>query len=432
MASPGPREIALQVMLQLFEQGRSLDHIFAGDWYRGLPGAPRDLALSRELAYGLCRWYYALSAQLALRLDKPLRKRDRDVEIMLLLGLYQLLVMRTPAHAAVNETVAMARQRRKAWAGALINAVLRGVVRDGAALDQNPAAAYPQWMRARIEADWNEQAASVMSAGNARAPMTLRVDTRQIAREALLRQLADLEIEASPHPVVACAISLASPCGVERIPGFEAGRVSVQDAAAQLAALLLDCEPGQRVLDACAAPGGKSAHLLQRVDDLRLDALDIDAGRLDAVVQNLRRTGRDARLLHGDAAAPEDWFDGEPYDRILVDAPCTASGVVRRHPDIKLLRRESDIMALVERQRRIMDACWQLLKPGGKMLYGTCSIFRGENETQVEAFLRRHGDASEIPLQNQDWGQQRGAGRQILSGEHDMDGFYYALLWKSD
>jgi 16S rRNA (cytosine967-C5)-methyltransferase len=185
------------------------------------------------------------------------------------------------------------------------------------------------------------------------------------------------------------------------------------------------------VLDACAAPGGKTAHLLQCADDLRLDALDSDASRLESVSQNLRRIGRDARLIHGDAGAPDDWFDGEYYDRILVDAPCSASGVIRRHPDIKLLRRESDIINLVERQRRIMDACWQLLKPGGKMLYSTCSIFRAENESQVEAFLHRHAGAAEIPLRERDWGQLRQPGRQIPTGDHDMDGFYYALLQRT-
>jgi 16S rRNA (cytosine967-C5)-methyltransferase len=431
MASPGPRGIALQVMLQLFERGRSLDDIFASEWYRGLSGESRDLALSRELAYGLCRWYYRLAALLAQRLDKPLRKRDRDVEIILLLGLYQLLVMRTPPHAAVNETVAMARQRRKSWARSLINAVLRGVVRDGVALDDDPAAAYPGWMRARIESDWGERAVSVMAAGNARAPMTLRVDTHRVGREDMLRQMSELGIEARAHDIVPCAITLASPCSVERIPGFAEGRVSVQDAAAQLAAILLDAEPGQHVLDACAAPGGKTAHLLQCADDLRLDALDSDASRLESVSQNLRRIGRDARLIHGDAGAPDDWFDGEYYDRILVDAPCSASGVIRRHPDIKLLRRESDIINLVERQRRIMDACWQLLKPGGKMLYSTCSIFRAENESQVEAFLHRHAGAAEIPLRERDWGQLRQPGRQIPTGDHDMDGFYYALLQRT-
>ena len=432
MASRGPREIALQVMLQLLERGRSLDDIFASDWYRGLPGDPRDLALSRELAFGLCRWYLPLSAILAERLDKPLRARDRDVELMLLLGLYQLLFMRTPAHAAVNESVALARRRRKAWAGGLINALLRGVIRDRVEYDDDPGAAYPDWMRQRIEADWTESAPALLAAGNARAPMTLRVDLPRVSREAFLAQLDENEIEASAHGIVPSAVNLASPCAVDRIPGFAEGRVSVQDAAAQLAAPLLDCAPGQHVLDACAAPGGKSAHLLQATGNLRLDALDIDADRLERVAQNLRRIGREARLICGDAGKPDGWCDGEAYDRILVDAPCSASGVIRRHPDIRLLRCESDIIALVERQSQILDACWRLLKPGGKMLYSTCSVFRIENELQVAGFLRRHDDALEIPLTDRHWGQRRDPGRQLLSGEHDMDGFYYALLQRKE
>ncbi len=430
MASLSPREIALRVMLQLLDRGRSLDDIFASDWYRGLAGEARDLALSRELAYGLCRWYLPLSAIVAERLDKPLRNKDRDVELMLMLGLYQLLIMKTPAHAAVNESVALARRRRKQWAKGLINAVLRGAIRDGVALDTDPAAAYPQWMRQRILDDWGKAAPDLMSAGNGRAPMTLRVDIRQVNRDEYITQLRANDIEATAHAEVSTAVNLSSPCAVERLPGFTEGKVSVQDAAAQLAAVLLDCRPGMRVLDACAAPGGKSAHLLQTSDDLDLVALDVDADRLDSVSQNLQRIGRSAQLIRGDAAKPGEWHQGDAFDRILVDAPCSASGVIRRHPDIRLLRRESDILSLVDRQRQILDACWQLLKPGGKMLYSTCSIFRAENELQIESFLQRHSNAFEIPLNDERWGRQRDPGRQILTGEQDMDGFYYALLRK--
>lgn len=428
MATPGPRGIALKVMLQLLEQGRSLDDLFNSDWFRELPDAPRDLAMSRELAYGLCRWFYPLSALVAERLDKPLRQRDRDVEVVLMLGLYQLLRMRTPAHAAVNESVRLVKHRGKAWAGGLINAVLRAVVREGLELSDDPSVTYPEWMQRQLLQDWEDSALDLMAAGNQRAPMTLRIDTSQVSRDEILQALADRDIEAAAHACVETAISLASPCQVDRLPGFAEGSLSVQDAAAQLAAPLLDCHPGMRVLDACAAPGGKTVHLLQSVDGLTLDALDIDAGRIEAVAQNLQRTGRKARLLVGDAAVPEPWFDGGAYDRILIDAPCSASGVIRRHPDIRLLRRESDIMPLVERQAHILDACWQLLKPGGQMLYSTCSIFRAENEAQVDAFLARQDDATEVPLDRLAWARSGQHGRQILTGEHDMDGFYYALL----
>ena len=270
-----------------------------------------------------------------------------------------------------------------------------------------------------------------MEAGNQRAPMTLRVDTRQEPRETIVQRLNHDGIEASAHPIVETAINLASPSSVDWLPGFAEGRLSVQDAAAQLAAPLLDCQPGMHVLDACAAPGGKTAHLLQSADQLTLDALDIDTVRLERVKQNLQRINRQARLMVGDAETPATWFDGTDYDRILVDAPCSASGVIRRHPDIKLLRRESDVTRLVERQQRILDACWQLLKPGGKMLYSTCSIFKVENEAQVSGFVACHADCVELPLDSYGFGQVTAHGRQILTGDHDMDGFYYALLQRN-
>ena len=430
MAATSPRETALQVMLQLLERGRSLDDILASEWFQGLTLEPRDLGFSRELAYGLCRWYYALAELLAARLDKPLRARDRDIEIILLIGLYQLTIMQTPAHAAVNESVELVKRRGKAWASGLVNAVLRGAVRDETDLgDANPARAYPDWMRSRIENDWGDQAPAVFGAGNARAPMTLRVDCGQIARDSVIQQLAEQDMVACAHRV-STAIVLDTPCDPARLPGFTEGLISVQDAAAQLAAELLDCEPGMRVLDACAAPGGKSAHLLQLYPAITLDALDIDADRMQRVEQNLTRIGRAARLLVGDAADPGPWFDGDTYARILVDAPCSASGVIRRHPDIKLLRRESDIMPLAERQRRILDACWRLLQPGGQMLYATCSIFSKENEAQIAAFLQSHADSREVRL-NDSWGAERPHGRQIMPGEDGMDGFFYALLAKT-
>ena len=431
MASSGPREIALQVMLQLCQQGRSLDDSFAESRVRDFSLEPRDLAMSRELAYGLCRWFPALSRLLSERLEKPLRAKDRDVELTLLLGLYQLLFMRVPAHAAVNESVRLVKRRRKHWAAGLINAVLRGVIREQIDLSDKSIESYPEWMRQQLQRDWDSSASSIMTAGNQRAPMTLRVDVGRHSREDVLQQMTGRNIEAVAHPVVETAINLESPCNVDQLPGFAEGRLSVQDAAAQLAAPLLDCQPGMRVLDACAAPGGKTAHLLQATDGLTLDALDIDSERLELVAQNLRRIDRDARLVTGDAEAPDSWYDGEPYDRILVDAPCSASGVIRRHPDIKLLRRESDIIALVERQRRILDGCWQLLKPGGKMLYSTCSMFKAENESQVAAFVARHPDCAELSLDRHTWGQAARHGRQILTGDHHMDGFYYALLQRN-
>jgi 16S rRNA (cytosine967-C5)-methyltransferase len=382
--SVNPRWIAVQAILQVLDQGRSLDEIFNSDWYQSLVLEKRDRALSRELVFGFCRWYFALSTLLASRLQKPLRARDRDIEVILILGLYQLLVMNTDPHAAVNETVKLALAQKKSWARGLVNALLRGVIRDKIVLDSSsPAQAYPDWIMSRIRRDWGEQAEQVLIQGNNRPPMTLRVDTRQASIDNVIASLRSAGIEADRYDVVATAIELSSPCEVSQLPGFEQGILSVQDAAAQIAASVLACRSGARVLDACAAPGGKTAHLLQQYEDIKLDALDSSEVRLERLRQNLQRIDKSARILIGDAASPEAWFDGDNYDCILVDVPCSASGVMRRHPDIKLLRRESDIMPLLAQQRKILDALWRLLKPGGKMLYSTCSVFKDENEVQI-------------------------------------------------
>lgn len=427
-----PRWVALRVILQVVEHGRSLDDIFQSDWFQSLTLSRRDQGLVREIAFGLCRWYFSLSSLLRQRLQKPLRARDRDIETVLLIGLYQLLVMRTDSHAAVNETVKLALAQKKKWAKGLVNALLRGVIRDKIELDKNAGAeAYPDWMRARVEADWGEQAESILLAGSERPPMTLRVDTRQSDIDTLMARLAADGILATRHAFVDTAILLQTPCDVTQLPGFEQGLLSVQDAAAQLAAPCLGCAPGARVLDACAAPGGKTLHLLQSYADIEVDALDSSESRLQLLRQNLQRAGQSARIMVGDAASPRDWFDGRGYDAVLADLPCSASGVLRRHPDIKLLRRESDIMPLLAQQGRMLQALWTVVKPGGKMLFSTCSIFKEENEIQVARFLQQQSDATEVSLDGVEWGEPRVHGRQILSGTDNMDGFYYALLTRS-
>jgi 16S rRNA (cytosine967-C5)-methyltransferase len=431
MKSDNPRWIALQVVLQVVDKGRSLDDILNSSWYQSLTASARDLALSRELAFGVCRWYFALSTLLSARLQKPLRERDRDIEIILLLGLYQLLIMKTGAHAAVNETVNLTKAQQKPWARGLINAVLRNVVREAVELDDDlKSQAYPDWILGRIGRDWREQAEQLLIRGNDRPPMTLRVDIRQTGVDAVISRLAADGIEAVRHQRLESAIELPNPCEVTRLAGFAQGLLSVQDAAAQIAAGLLVCKPGTRVLDACAAPGGKAMHLLQQYDDILLEVLDSSESRLERVQQNLTRIGKSAQLLVGDASKPDSWFAGDNYDAIMADVPCSASGVMRRHPDIKLLRRESDIMPLLALQRKILDALWRLLKPGGEMLYCTCSIFKEENEVQIAKFLERHPNCVEVELLDVDWGQQRPHGRQILTGSDNMDGFYYALLSK--
>jgi len=293
---------------------------------------------------------------------------------------------------------------------------------------------HPEWLLARLQADWPEAWQEIVAANNARAPMTLRVNLAQGDREAYLAVLQTEGIDAGPVAAVDTAVQLADAMPVDGLPGSAAGGVSVQDAAAQLAAGLLGAEPGQWILDARAAQGGKTAHILEGLTaqggTAELVALDSDARRMGRVAETLDRLALSADLRVADAADLAAWSEGESFDRILLDAPCSGTGVIRRHPDIKLLRRESDIGTLVTTQARLLDRLWSVLKPGGRLVYATCSVLRAENTAQIEAFLARQADAQEQPLAA-DWGRPQTAGRQILPGEADMDGFYYAVLEKS-
>lgn len=393
----------------------------------------QDRAFIQALCYGVIRHYYRLDCILRQLLHKPLK--DADVRALALIGLYQLAFMRVKTHAAVAETVgAMA---KKPGAKGLLNAVLRNYLRQRETLeakadsDKTAALLHPAWLIRRIEQDWPEQAETILAANNRHPPFVLRVNALHGSRDAYLARLAEQQISALPAVACNTAIMLEKPQAVEQLPGFEQGDVSVQDCAAQLAAELLDVQPGQRVLDICAAPGGKTAHILETQPQLQeLLAVDVDAGRLQRVHENLHRLRLNAQLLAADAAHPETWWDGRPFQRILLDAPCSALGVIRRHPDIKLLRRPEDIAQLAALQRSILDAAWTLLAPGGRLLYATCSVLKQENENQIAAFLTRHADADEEPIRAA-WGIERPYGRQILPGNaDDTDGFYYARLRK--
>ena len=389
--------------------------------------------MARALCYGTLRWRPRLQALVGQLLHKPLRDRDADIEALLLMGLFQLLEMNIPPHAAVGETVAAAQALKKPWARGLLNAALRRFQRESTMLlesvDQRDAArlAHPGWMLKRLRADWPDAWAAIAQANNRRAPMTLRVNTLRMSVSAYAARLAAMQIPSRPHPHAETALVLEQPVEVQRLPGFAEGWVSVQDAAAQYAAPLLDPQPGERILDACAAPGGKTAHLLERTHhQARVTALDINPERLHVVETNLARLNLSAALIAGDAAAPETWWDGEPFDRILIDAPCSAAGIIRRRPDIKSLRRDADIPALAARQQTILNTLWPLLRPGGRLLYATCSVFKAENETVAQRFTQEHADA--VPALPQDiaWGQASGPGRQVFPGEDDVDGFFYA------
>ena len=430
-----PRLTAIANLAAVALDGRSLDSVLAGNSKL----SDQDRAFAADLSYGLCRWYRQLHALIAARLNKPLRDKDRDIHFLLMLGAYQLLHGNTPPHAAVSTSVDLTRALDKEWAGKLVNAILRGIQREKDQADSplwrqiggdlSLRFAQPKWFVKAIQKAWPGREEAILDALQQRAPMTLRLDTRRQGREEYLARLGESAIAAQALDAVPTAVVLEKPLPVQRIPGFEQGLVSVQDAGAQLAAQLLDVQPGQRILDACAAPGGKTGHILELADDLAVTAVDVDARRLQRVDENLQRLQRGAEVLAADAAQPpQAWLD-QPFDRILIDAPCSATGVMRRHPDIRLLRRRDDIDNLATRQAAILDALWPCLRPGGKLLYATCSLIPQENHRQVEAFLQRSGDAHEIDLED-NWGLACPVGRQTLPGEMTMDGFYYALLEK--
>ncbi|GFO71648.1 16S rRNA (cytosine967-C5)-methyltransferase [Bathymodiolus japonicus methanotrophic gill symbiont] len=410
--------------------GRSLTATLESVWEN--VSDAQDRAFIQALCYGTVRQYYRLEFILNQLLNKPIKDKDVQIKALALLGLYQLKYMRVKDHAAVSETVAV--MKKKQWAKALLNAVLRRYLREQdeleALADKHVAYAHPDWMIKAIKADWGSEAKQIFFASNCTPPMTLRVNARFCQRDTYLTMLAEQEIAASATEHSEQGIILETPVAVDKLPKFTAGWVSVQDAAAQLAAGLLDVQTGDRVLDVCAAPGGKTAHILECQPEVKsMLAIDIDAQRLVRVKENLTRLQLDADLLAADATHPENWWDGVPFERILLDAPCSALGVVRRHPDIKLLRRAEDIVQLQALQQRILQAGWKMLAPGGVLLYVTCSILQDENESQVERFLQQQNDAQELVIAA-DWGTMRPFGRQILTGSQVMDGFYYARLQK--
>jgi 16S rRNA (cytosine967-C5)-methyltransferase len=395
----------------------------------------RDRSLLQQLCYGTLRQGPRLQAILAKLLDKPLRDKDRDIQGLLLCGLYQLDDMRIPDHAAVAATVGATRALKKHWAKGVSNAVLRRYLREReqiqASLDEAASACHPPWLYKKLMRQWPAAAPAIIATNNQQPPMTLRVNGARLPRQAYLEKLAGEGIAATPGHHSPCAIVLDQPLDVLELPGFSDGEASVQDEAAQLAALLLQAAPGERVLDACAAPGGKTCHILELQPELEeLVAMDVDELRLARVAENLERLDLQATLLPGDASQPPAQLQTESFDRILVDAPCSASGVIRRHPDVKLLRRESDIPQLAEQQLEILQGLWPLLKSGGSLLYATCSVLHEENSRVVERFLATQEKAQLSPL-TCDWGEATAYGRQMLPSVEGPDGLFYALLRKT-
>ena len=396
----------------------------------------RDRGLTQDLAFGTARWQPRLSALANKLLQKPFKAADADVEALLLVGLYQLLYTRIPAHAAIGETVGCADKLKKPWAKALLNAVLRNAQRESETLltelEHDPVVrtAHPRWLQKSLKAFWPEQWEAICAANNAHPPMILRVNRRHHSRDAYLQLLIEADIEAQPCTFSQDGIVLAEACDVRNLPGFAEGWISVQDEAAQLAADLLDLAPGQRVLDACCAPGGKTCHILEVEPKLAgVVAVDLEAKCLVRVRENLERLGLSAELIAADGRDTATWWDGKPFQRILLDAPCSATGVIRRHPDIKLTRQPDDIAALATLQGELLDAMWPTLDVGGILLYATCSTLPTENTEVIEAFLARTPGARELDIAGQ-FGLKQPHGRQLLAQQGGHDGFYYAKLIK--
>ncbi|WLG84971.1 16S rRNA (cytosine(967)-C(5))-methyltransferase RsmB [Pseudomonas cucumis] len=396
----------------------------------------RDRGFTQDLAFGTARWQPRLSALAAKLLQKPFKAADADVEALLLVGLYQLLYTRVPAHAAIGETVGCADKLKKPWAKALLNAVLRRAQRESEALlaelEHDPVVrtAHPRWLQKSLKAFWPEQWEAICAANNAHPPMILRVNRRHHTRDAYLGLLTEAGIAATPCVYSRDGIVLDTATDVRSLPGFAEGWISVQDEAAQLAADLLDLAPGQRVLDACCAPGGKTCHILEAEPELAgVVAVDLEAKRLVRVRENLERLGLSAELIAADGRDTATWWDGKPFQRILLDAPCSATGVIRRHPDIKLTRQPDDIAALAMLQGELLDAMWITLEVGGILLYATCSTLPTENTEVIEAFLARTSGARELDIASQA-GIKQPHGRQLLAQEGGHDGFYYAKLIK--
>jgi 16S rRNA (cytosine967-C5)-methyltransferase len=450
-----PRLIATHIIHRVIYHGESLRPLLAEN------EAATD-SLVRDLCFGSLRWHERLSAVLNTLMPKPLKKKDKDVECLLRIGLYQIIYQQTPDHAAVNETVASLNHLKKQWAKKLINAVLRHFLRRKESLlqqiDNNDATryAFPEWLIGKIKKAWPNDWQYIANASNQRAPMVLRVNALHYRQDEYCKKLNQCGIPATVSTICDTAVILEKPVNVQELPEFNQGAVSVQDTAAQLAAGLLDIQENMHVLDACAAPGGKTGHILEQCQPLHVIAIDSSASRMQRVTENLQRIfpnttlnshilnspktekklippmdkkQSNITLLVADAAATDEWAEDLLFDRILLDAPCSATGVIRRHPDIKCLRRADDIKGLQRQQHHLLTQLWKKLKPEGKLLYATCSILPEENEKQIATFVEQTENAI-IQTIEAKWGRALRYGRQIFPNESAMDGFYYALIKK--
>lgn len=428
------RLIASRVIQKVVEDQQPLTAALLDD--QGFANAGQEKAWIQEVCYGTLRWYIQLEYLLDMLLDKPVKQKDSIIKYLLLGGLYQLRFMQTPPYAVVSETVAVCKQLKKISAKGLVNAVLRRYQREADKLNvkleksKRLSSAHPQWLIDRLQQDWPEHYLDLLVANNNRPPMSLRVNRVKTDRESYLIQLQQAGIEAEICTDTSAGIQLRQPCPVEQLPGFFDGLVSVQDLAAQLASDLLQLEQGQTVLDACAAPGGKSAAIQET--EARLASLVLvekDARRADRISENFQRLQLTADIRVSDMLELDNWWDGSAFDRILLDAPCSATGVIRRHSDIKLLRNEQQVHEINLVQKQLLECAWSVLKPGGILVYATCSVLKQENSDTIKAFLASHAASALLPI-DATWGLNTAYGTQILTGTNGMDGFFYATIKK--
>ena len=438
-----PRTLAITLLLQVIKYHKPLSQ--ALEYHKSIHNNninnPLD-PLIPELCFGTLRWFHQLSFISQQLITKPIKNKDIEVHLLILIGLYQLIHMRIPEHAAISETVAAAKTLKQPWAANMVNAVLRNYTRskDGiqkiiaTATNRTAIAArfsHPSWFIQAMQQQWPTQWQTILEANNQRPPQTLRINQQQTTRVDYLALLQTNNIKAQAIPEIPHGIVLNPPQNTHKIPGFANGRASIQDGAAQLAAMLLSLQPNMRVLDACAAPGGKTCHILEQEPSVNCTALDISKTRCNKIVDNLTRcqlqTASKITIITADACQPNSWWDKQQFDRILLDAPCSATGIIRRQPDIKLHRTPQDITKLIATQAALLETLWPLLKPQGILLYVTCSIMAEENWQQIQRFKQQHQDCQVLPI-DIDIGQSMPLGQQILPGQSNMDGFYYAKL----
>lgn len=434
------RALAAKCCYSVIDQGRSLGDELPKQQEKVLA---KDKGLLQEICYGVLRYLPELENDVRGLMQKPVTGKQRVFHFLLLVGVYQIKYMRIPDHAAVSETVAATSALKNRHMKALVNGVLRNFVRanEGAitAKSQTSDSAlplsiqynHPSWFIKLVQNGYPDKWQQILNANQQKPPMWLRANQLHHASAEYQKLLVEAEILIKSIEPLSQAIELIRPTDVSKLPGFEQGWASVQDGAAQQAVRLLDCQKGDLVLDCCAAPGGKTCHILEQTPDIAsMTAIDIEASRLVRVEENLTRLGLTANVITADAANAETWWQGQQFDRILLDAPCSGTGVIRRHPDIKWLRKASDISALVMLQQEILKETWSLLKPGGTLLYATCSVLPQENNEQIEHFLENNTDAKLLPIDCVENTNNKTVGWQLLPGEKNMDGFYYAKLLK--